>query len=67
MAIQILDYVFILRENYVSNRNIRNNIGMFPTFEMFLQVMGSINEDSLSLLLIIIAKINKLIDQVSLV
>ena len=36
-----IDYIFILRENYVSNRKrlYEHYAGMFPNFEMFCQVM----------------------------
>ena len=36
-----IDYVFILRENYIANRKriYENYAGMFPTFESFAQVM----------------------------
>ena len=42
-----IDYVFILRENYISNRKrlYEHYAGMFPTFEMFAQVMDQCTED----------------------
>ena len=42
-----IDYVFILRENYVSNRKklYEHYAGMFPTFEIFCQVMDQCTED----------------------
>ena len=42
-----IDYVFILRENYVSNRKrlYEHYAGMFPTFEMFCQVMDQCTEN----------------------
>ena len=38
-----IDYVFILRENYVSNRKrlYEHYAGMFPSFEIFCQVMDA--------------------------
>lgn len=42
-----IDYVFILRENYVSNRKklYEHYAGMFPTFEIFCQVMDQCTEE----------------------
>ena len=42
-----IDYVFILRENIVSNRKriYDNYAGMFPTFEVFCQVMDQCTEN----------------------
>jgi hypothetical protein len=42
-----VDYVFILRENYVSNRKrlYEHYAGMFPTFEIFCQVMNQCTEN----------------------
>ena len=42
-----IDYVFILRENYVSNRKrlYDHYAGMFPNFEMFCQVMDQCTEN----------------------
>ena len=42
-----IDFVFILRENYVSNRKrlYEHYAGMFPTFEIFCQVMDQCTED----------------------
>ena len=42
-----IDYVFILRENYVSNRKrlYEHYAGMFPNFEMFCQVMDQCTEN----------------------
>mgnify|MGYP000542468758 CR=1 FL=1 len=39
-----IDYVFILRENYISNRKrlYEHWAGMFPSFEIFCQVMNSL-------------------------
>ena len=61
-----IDYVFILRENYVSNRKrlYENYAGMFPTFEMFCQVMDQVTENYGCLVIHNNAKSNKLEDQV---
>ncbi len=61
-----IDYVFILRENYVSNRKrlYEHYAGMFPTFEMFCQVMDSCTENYECLVINNNAKSNKLQDQV---
>eukprot|EP00798_Chlamydomonas_sp_ICE-L_P009394 gene9394-biopygen9325 len=42
-----IDYVFILRENVVSNRKriFDNYAGMFPSFDMFCQVMDQCTEN----------------------
>ena len=42
-----IDYVFILRENIVANRQriYSNYAGMFPTFDMFSQVMDQCTEN----------------------
>ena len=42
-----IDYVFLLRENYVSNRRrlYEHYAGMFPTFEIFCQVMNQCTEN----------------------
>ena len=42
-----IDYIFILRENYVSNRKrlYEHYAGMFPNFEMFCQVMDQCTEN----------------------
>lgn len=42
-----IDYVFILRENYISNRKrlFEHYAGMFPTFEIFCQVMNQCTEN----------------------
>ena len=42
-----IDYVFILRENYIANRKriYDNYAGMFPTFESFCQVMDQCTEN----------------------
>jgi len=61
-----IDYVFILRENYVSNRRklYEHYAGMFPTFEIFCQVMDQCTEDFNCLVINNNAKSNKLEDQV---
>jgi len=61
-----IDYIFILRENYVSNRKrlYEHYAGMFPTFEMFCQVMDQCTEDYECLVINNNAKSNKLVDQV---
>ena len=61
-----IDYVFILRENYVSNRKriYEHYAGMFPTFEIFCQVMDQCTEDYHCLVIHNNAKSNKLEDQV---
>ena len=61
-----IDYVFILRENYVSNRKrlYENYAGMFPSFEIFCQVMDQCTEDYHCLVINNNAKSNKLEDQV---
>jgi len=61
-----IDYVFILRENYISNRKrlYEHYAGMFPTFEMFCQVMDQCTEDYGCLVIHNNAKSNRLEDQV---
>tara|TARA_B100001094_G_scaffold275542_1_gene283149 strand:+ start:876 stop:1676 length:801 start_codon:yes stop_codon:yes gene_type:complete len=61
-----IDYVFILRENYVSNRKrlYEHYAGMFPNFEMFNQVMDQCTENYECLVINNNAKSNKLTDQV---
>ena len=61
-----IDYVFILRENYVSNRKrlYEHYAGMFPTFEIFCQVMDQCTEDYNCLVINNNSKSNKLEDQV---
>ena len=61
-----IDFVFILRENYVSNRKrlYEHYAGMFPSFEMFCQVMDQCTEDYECLVINNNAKSNKLTDQV---
>ena len=61
-----IDYVFILRENYVSNRKrlYEHYAGMFPTFEIFCQVMDQCTENYECLVIHNNAKSNRLEDQV---
>ena len=61
-----IDFVFILRENYVSNRKrlYEHYAGMFPTFEMFCQVMDQCTENYECLVINNNAKSNQLCDQV---
>ena len=61
-----IDYVFILRENIVSNRKrlYDHYAGMFPTFEIFCQVMDACTENFECLVIHNNAKSNKLEDQV---
>ena len=61
-----IDFVFILRENYVSNRKrlYEHYAGMFPTFEMFCQVMDQCTENYECLVIDNNAQSNKLEDQV---
>jgi hypothetical protein len=61
-----IDYVFILRENYIANRKriYENYAGMFPTFEAFCQVMDQCTENFECLVIHNNSKSNKLNDQV---
>ena len=61
-----IDYVFILREPYISNRKRiwENYAGMFPTFESFCQVMDQCTENYECLVVNNNAKSNKLQDQI---
>jgi len=61
-----VDYVFILRENFVNNRKrlYDHYAGMFPSFEMFCQVMDQCTENYECLVINNNAKSNKLEDQV---
>jgi len=61
-----IDYVFILREPYVQNRRriFENFAGVFPTFEIFCQVMDQCTEDYQCLVIHTNSKSNKLEDQV---
>jgi len=59
-----IDYVFILREPYISNRKriYENYAGMFPTFESFCQIMDQCTENYECLVIDNNAKSNKLED-----
>ena len=61
-----VDYVFILRENYIKNRKIiyENYAGMFPSFEMFCECMDACTENYECLVIHVSAESNKLQDQV---
>jgi hypothetical protein len=61
-----IDYVFVLRENYVSNRKrlYEHYAGMFPTFEIFCQVMNQCTENFECLVIDNTAKSNKIEDMV---
>lgn len=61
-----IDYVFILRENYTSNRKriFEQFAGMFPSFEIFCQVMDQCTENYECLVIHNNATSNKLEDQV---
>jgi hypothetical protein len=61
-----IDYVFILRENYIANRRriYENYAGMFPTFEAFCQVMDQCTENYECLVINNNSKSNTLTDQV---
>ena len=61
-----IDYVFILREPYITNRKriYENYAGMFPTFESFCQVMDQCTENYECLVIDNNSKSNRLQDQV---
>lgn len=61
-----VDFVFILREPYISNRRriFDNYAGMFPTFESFCQVMDQCTENYECLVIHNNSKSNKLEDQI---
>ena len=61
-----IDYVFILRENIVNNRKriYDNYAGMFPTFDIFCQVMDQCTENFECLVIHNNAKSNRFEDQV---
>ena len=61
-----VDYVFILRDSYVSNRRRlhENYAGMFPTFESFCQIMDQCTENYECLVINNNTKSNRLQDQV---
>lgn len=59
-----IDYVFILRENIIQNREklYKSFFGIFPTFDMFNQVMNSCTENYECLVLDNTSKSNKIED-----
>ena len=61
-----IDYVFILREPYITNRKriYENYAGMFPTFESFCQIMDQCTENYECLVINNDAKTNKLQEQI---
>ena len=61
-----IDFVFILRENIVNNRKrlYDNYAGMFPTFEIFCQVMDQCTENFECLVIDNTSKSNKIEDMV---
>lgn len=61
-----IDYVFILREPYISNRKkiYDNYAGMFPTFESFCQIMDQCTENFECLVINNNSKSNKLQEQI---
>lgn len=61
-----VDYVFILRENYVSNRKriYEHYAGMFPSFNIFCSVMDRCTENYECLVLHVGSKSNRFEDQV---
>ena len=61
-----IDYVFILREPYITNRKriYENYAGMFPTFESFCQVMDQCTENYECLVINNNAKTNNLTEQI---
>jgi len=61
-----VDYVFLLRENIISNRKriYEHYAGMFPTFDTFSQVMDQCTENYECLVINNNAKSNKIEDQV---
>lgn len=61
-----IDYVFILRENIVSNRKriYEHYAGMFPTFDCFCQVLDQVTTNFECMVIDNTTKSNKLEDQV---
>ncbi len=61
-----IDYVFILRENYHSNRKrlYEHYAGMFPSFDVFNQVMDQCTENFECIVIDNTSKSNRLEDQV---
>jgi hypothetical protein len=60
------DYIFILRETIMSNRKrlYEHYAGMFPTFEIFCQVMNQCTENFECLVIDNTSKSNNITDQV---
>jgi hypothetical protein len=61
-----IDFTFIMRENLISNRKRiwENYAGMFPTFDMFCQVLNQTSENYECMVIQNNAKSNRLEDQV---
>ena len=61
-----IDYIFILRENIIQNREkiYKNFFGIFPTFDMFNQVMDACTENYECVVLDNTSKSNKVEDVV---
>ena len=61
-----VDYIFILRENYISNRKrlFEHYAGMFPTFEIFCQVMDACTNNFECLVIDNTTKSNKIEDMI---
>ena len=61
-----IDYIFICRENILSNRKrlYEHYAGMFPTFEIFCQVMNQCTENYECLVINNLAKSNDISEQV---
>ena len=61
-----VDYIFILRENYISNRKrlFEHYAGMFPTFEIFCQVMDACTNNYECLVIDNTTKSNKIEDMI---
>ena len=61
-----IDYVFILRENIIQNREkiYKNFFGIFPNFDMFVQVLDTCTENYECLVLDNTSKSNKIEDVV---
>ena len=59
-----IDYIFVLRENILQNREkiYKNFFGIFPTFDMFNQVMNSCTENFECLVLDNTSRSNKIED-----
>ena len=59
-----VDYVFILRENIIQNREklYKSFFGIFPTFDMFNQIMNACTENYECLVLDNTSKSNKIED-----